>query len=83
MSRDDVFDESQGFHHEKETIECEVEYCNDIEDEYGVPRRGVKVTCSECGHTAESFGQSKKSINRCLALLHEECPNNEDNWYEV
>lgn len=69
--------------HNKELIICDVEYYNEIEDQNGNIRPGVKVTCGNCGHSTESFGQSEKSIKRCLALLCEECPNNEDNWYEV
>ena len=82
MSWYDEFKEDRDFNYEKETVDCEVEYCS-IEDEYGREVLGVRVTCNKCGHSEESFGQSEKSIKRCLYLLHENCPNNEDNWYEI
>lgn len=56
-------------------VECEVNY---YEDE--TPAR-VEVTCSKCGHTVESFGTSDASVRRCLALLREECPLGENNFY--
>lgn len=67
---------------EEPPVECEVEY-DDIENEDGIIMPGVRVTCTRCNHTEESFGQSDKSIKRCLALLHENCPMDENNWYEV
>jgi hypothetical protein len=39
------------------------------------------VTCSRCDHQTESFGTSGASIRRCLALLREECPEDEENFY--
>ena len=42
---------------------------------------GVTATCSRCGHETESFGTSDASVRRCLALLREECPNGENNYY--
>lgn len=42
---------------------------------------GVIARCSRCGHTTESFGTSEASILRCLALMNEECPNGENNFY--
>lgn len=67
----------------KERITCSVEYSDDIEDKNGKILSGVIVTCTKCGHSTQSFGQSERSINRCLALLCEECPEGENNWYEV
>jgi len=69
---------------DRKEIKCEVEYCDEIESEINgkkMIRPGVRVTCSECDHSVESLGQSNKSIKRCLALLCEECPNEENNWY--
>jgi hypothetical protein len=43
---------------------------------------GVRATCSACGHETESFGVGRESRKRCLALLREECPLGESNWYE-
>jgi hypothetical protein len=42
---------------------------------------GVVATCGKCGHEAESFGTSEASVRRCLALLREECPRGEGNFY--
>ena len=51
-----------------------------LEGEYkDVP--SVSATCSKCGHTTESYGQKDESILRSLAVLREECPLNETNFY--
>ena len=42
---------------------------------------GVRATCNECGHETTSFGTGGDSRTRCLALLREECPMGESNWY--
>lgn len=42
---------------------------------------GVRARCSKCGHEVESFGTGEGSIKRCLALLREECPERERNFY--
>ncbi len=42
---------------------------------------GVRVECARCGHVTESFGTASPSIKRCLALMKEECPYNEANYY--
>jgi hypothetical protein len=56
-------------------VECEVD-----EDEVeGQPT--VIVTCSQCGHQTESYGTGDSSIKRCLALMREECPEGEENYY--
>jgi hypothetical protein len=52
-----------------------------LEGDYGdIP--GVRAICERCGHTTESFGQHDGSRTRCLVLLREECPNDENNFYE-
>jgi hypothetical protein len=40
-----------------------------------------RASCSRCGHETESFGSSERSIERCLALMREECPAGEMNFY--
>jgi len=40
---------------------------------------GVVVTCSRCEKSTESFGTGEASIKRCLALLREDC--DEENYY--
>ena len=58
-----------------EEIELEGDYGNDIDS--------VSATCTRCGLVTESYGTEEVSVNRCLALLNEECPNGEDNFYVV
>jgi len=41
----------------------------------------VRATCGRCGHEVMSYGTSNASRRRCLAVLHEECPNGERNYY--
>ena len=43
---------------------------------------GVRASYSACGHETESYGVGRESRKRCLALLREECPLGESNWYE-
>lgn len=52
-----------------------------LENEDGRTQPGVRATCSRCDHATESFGTSDRSRRRCLALLRDECPNNEENYY--
>lgn len=61
-------------------IKCDIEETV-LENDRGYDVDGVIATCSKCGHTTESFGTSESSINRCLAMMNEECPNGEDNFY--
>lgn len=42
---------------------------------------GFVARCSRCQHETESFGTSERAVKRCLALLREECPNDENNFY--
>ena len=58
-------------------VECEVEYV-----QIGRSRRdGVRVTCTECGHSEESFGTGAGSVRRCIMLLKENCPEGGGNFY--
>lgn len=61
-------------------VECEVEY-DLIEDDNGRKGEGVRLTCGDCDHETESFGQTDRSIRRCLALMRETCPEGEENYY--
>ena len=61
-------------------IECEVEYVR-LENDSGRMVDGVELTCSKCGHSTQSYGTGDGSINRCLALMREECPEGERNFY--
>lgn len=51
------------------------DYTNDYID-------GVSAQCSKCGHIVESCGTSEASYRRCLAVMREECPRGEKNYYK-
>lgn len=53
----------------------------DIENDRGGYTPGVVADCTRCDHQTTSFGESEASVRRCLALLREECPNGEENFY--
>ena len=53
----------------------------EIENEDGREQEGVCATCSLCDHETESFGTGDASRRRCLALMREECPMGESNYY--
>lgn len=55
----------------------------DVENDDGLLLDGVVATCSKCQHTTSSVGTSEASIRRCLALMREECPKNEQNFYDA
>jgi len=61
-------------------VHCEVEEV-ELDNDSGREVPGVRVTCSRCGHSTESFGTAEPSVRRCYALLREECPNGEHNYY--
>jgi hypothetical protein len=52
-----------------------------LENDEGREQEGVCATCSRCDHQTESFGTGPRSRRRCLALLRDECPNGEENFY--
>jgi hypothetical protein len=60
-------------------VRCTVEEIELDGDSGGIP--SVSVTCSRCGHDAESYGTDEASIRRSCAILREECPRKEDNFY--
>ena len=61
-------------------IECAVRYV-ELENDSGRTVAGVEVTCNQCGHQTESFGRTAKSVRRCLALMREECPEDQGAYY--
>lgn len=64
-----------------EIIDCELEEI-ELDGDCGmVP--SVRVSCGRCGHSTESYGTGENSIKRCCALLREECPEDEYNFYTV
>ena len=60
-------------------VRCTVSY-QDLEGDARLID-GVILQCTKCGHETESFGTTQTSIKRCLALMREECPMGENNWY--
>jgi hypothetical protein len=60
-------------------VACDIGYV-DLDGDYTTVE-GVRATCSRCGYETESFGTSDASIRRCLAVMREECPNGERNYY--
>ena len=64
------------------TVECQIEETEVMNDSnHYVP--GIMATCNVCSHTTESYGTSDASRKRCLALMREECPMGEKNFYKV
>jgi hypothetical protein len=61
-------------------VYCEVEYI-ELEGHGGKMVESVKLICSRCEHETESLGTTDASIRRCLALMNEQCPEDEDNYY--
>lgn len=61
-------------------VEVEIDLVT-LENDSGREIESVCATCLRCDHTTESFGTSERSRRRCLVLLKEECPLNEDNYY--
>ena len=55
----------------------------DLENEDDLVIDSVEVICTRCGHFTRSYGTGIASIKRSLALLREECPKNERNFYEA
>jgi len=60
-------------------VACEVEEI-EMEGDYATVS-GTCVTCSRCDHQTEAFGTSSASVRACLAMMREECPNGENNFY--
>lgn len=63
-------------------VQCRLEDI-ELENDDGRSIPGVQTTCSRCHHATQSFGDSSASIRRCLAMLREECPHGESNYYTV
>lgn len=63
-------------------VEAEVGW-TELENDGGHLVESVTATCQRCWHTTESFGTGGSSVRRCLALLREECPEGEANFYVV
>lgn len=61
-------------------VKCDVSE-TELENDNGYEVESVEAECGRCGHVTSSFGTGDSSIRRCLALLREECPRGERNYY--
>ena len=61
-------------------ILCEINNKTKL-NEKGFESECVTATCSKFSHVTMSWGVGGSSVMRCLALLKEECPKNEKNFY--
>lgn len=55
----------------------------EVENDDGRYIDGLRLTCSRCGHDVTVYGTSDRSAKRGAAMLAEECPNGERNYYDV
>lgn len=76
----DVSDVVMGKELKVSKVECEVLYSTDFNDD-GVEVDCVVAICSRCGHETTSWGDGTASVKRCFAVMSEECPNSENNFY--
>jgi exodeoxyribonuclease V alpha subunit len=58
----------------------------DIEESIVTNDNGIEVpciyaTCTKCGHITMAYGNSNESIKAALAMLKEQCPDGENNFY--
>lgn len=53
----------------------------ETENDYGRNVPSIVAKCTECDHEVVSFGQGDASRRRCLAVMREECPMDESNFY--
>ena len=63
-------------------VYCDIDEIT-LENDDGFEIESVEATCKRCGHTTDSFGTSEVSELRCLALMREECPRGESNFYKA
>jgi hypothetical protein len=63
-------------------VSCDKSYI-ELDGDHGTTIESIAVSCRRCGAREESFGASKSSVNRSLAVLNERCPRDENNFYEV
>jgi hypothetical protein len=52
-----------------------------LENEQGREIESIEAVCSRCEWTTQSLGTGESSRLRCLALMREECPEAENNFY--
>jgi len=64
-------------------VKCEIRFEDVSTSEGSGVCPGVVAVCSKCGHKTESCGQHAAAVKRCLAMMREECPNGEENFYKA
>lgn len=63
-------------------VPCDCSYVQ-REGDFAMSIPSVDVTCRRCGAEETAYGQHEASVRRCLAALNEQCPREENNFYEV
>ena len=63
-------------------VEVEIDE-EDVESDSGRDIPGLRLTCDRRGHVVTVWGTSDRSAKRGAAMLAEECPNDEKNYYDV
>lgn len=63
-------------------INVEIEYA-EVESESGHQIEGICVTCKRCGHSVEVAGITIASARLGAVMLREECPRDENNFYDA
>ena len=54
----------------------------DVEGDYAQVD-GLCLVCNRCGHEVEVAGTGNASARRGAAMLREECPKGENNYYKA
>ncbi len=63
------------------TVAVDINF-QDLDGDYGTVE-GLCLTCEKCGHEVEVFGTGAASALRGAAMLREDCPLGERNFYDV
>lgn len=63
-------------------VEVEI-YEDEVESDTGRDIPGLRLTCGRCGYEVAVWGTSDRSAKRGAAMLAEECPQGEKNYYDV
>jgi hypothetical protein len=63
-------------------VKVDIDYA-DVESDSGREVEGLCVTCERCGHSVEVMGIYLSSARYAAVKLGEECPKNENNYYDV
>jgi ribosomal protein S27AE len=63
-------------------VKADIEYA-EVESDSGRPIDGLRVACSRCGHSVEVMGETISSARLGAIMLRDECPNGENNYYDV